>query len=99
LLALVFFSSITIATNRTVVPSHLESINSLALLRGSFAKGLGPTFAGFLVAFSVSSEVFTPHVGAIVIFAVIRLLGGATVVMTFLHLGEEGIKKEIEPTI
>jgi MFS family permease len=95
--ALVFFSSITIATNRTVVPSHRGSMNGLSMLGGSFAKGLGPIFAGFLVAFSVSSGVFTPHVGAIVVFAVIGLLGGATVVMTFLLLGEEGIKKESEP--
>jgi hypothetical protein len=93
---LVFFSSISIAANRTVIPSQRGTMNGLSMLGGSFAKGLGPTFAGFLVAFSISSGVFPPHSGAIVIFAAIGLLGSATVVMTFLLLGQEEEKTEPE---
>jgi hypothetical protein len=69
-----FYSSMAIATNRTVLTSHRASMNGLSMLGGSIAKGVGPAFAGFLVAFSVSSGVFSPHVGAVFVFAVISFL-------------------------
>jgi hypothetical protein len=92
---LVFFSSITIATNRTVIASHRGSMNGLSMLGGSFAKGLGPLFSGFLVSFSVSSGVFQPHVGAVVVFAVIGLIGCVPAAMTFTLLRDDGEDRQI----
>jgi MFS family permease len=83
---LAFFSSIIVATNRTVSPSHLGTMNGLAGLGGSVANGIGPTFAGVLVAFSLSSGVFTPEVGAIFMFLVIGVLGSLGTVAVYLVL-------------
>jgi MFS family permease len=69
-----FYSSIAITTNRTVLASHRASMNGLSMLGGSIAKGAGPAFAGCLVAFSLSSGVFSPHVGAAFVFAVLSFL-------------------------
>jgi hypothetical protein len=96
---LVFFSSITVATNRTVIASHRGSMNGLSMLGGSFAKGLGPLFSGFLVAFSVSSGVFQPHVGAVVVFVVIGLVGCLPAAMTFTLLRDDGEDGQIELSI
>eukprot|EP00529_Nitzschia_sp_RCC80_P014921 CAMPEP_0113442176 /NCGR_PEP_ID=MMETSP0014_2-20120614/1474_1 /TAXON_ID=2857 /ORGANISM="Nitzschia sp." /LENGTH=678 /DNA_ID=CAMNT_0000333065 /DNA_START=39 /DNA_END=2075 /DNA_ORIENTATION=+ /assembly_acc=CAM_ASM_000159 len=74
---LVFFSSITIVTNRTVIPSHRGTMNGLSMLGGSFAKGLGPVFAGGLVGFSYSG-VFKPQIGSWFVFLVIGLLATLT---------------------
>lgn len=70
----VFFSSITIATNRTVPASHRGTMNGLSMLGASCAKGAGPALAGLFVAFCVSSGVFSAHVGAVVVFAVMSFL-------------------------
>jgi hypothetical protein len=78
-----FFASTVVATNRTVIPSHRATMNGFSMMGGSVAKGLGPTFAGLLVSFSVSSGIFSPNVGAVLIFVVIGLTGLATAVMTY----------------
>lgn len=81
----IFFSSITVATNRTVPATHRASMNGLSMLGGSMAKACGPTFAGFLVAFCLSSGVVPQRVGGALIFLVIALLGIAVAfVSTFL---------------
>jgi hypothetical protein len=54
------------------------------------AKGIGPTFAGVLVAFSLSSGVFTPEVGAVFVFLVIGIFGSlGTVAVYFLLHGPD----------
>jgi MFS family permease len=83
---LVFFSSITIATNRTVIPSHRGTMNGLSMLGGSCAKGLGPVFAGLLVSFGISSGIFAPKVGAIFVFATIGLCAAVTAAVTVLFM-------------
>jgi MFS family permease len=88
---LAFFSSIIVATNRTVSPSHRGAMNGLAELGGSVAKSFGPTFAGFLVAFSLSSGVFTPEVGAVFMYLVFGIFGslGTVAVFFLLHDPDE----------
>jgi MFS family permease len=83
---LVFFSSITIATNRTVLPCHRGTMNGLSMLGGSFAKGLGPIVAGWLTAFGISSGTFSPHVGAVLVFVVIGMSALITACMTLTML-------------
>ncbi|KAL3910025.1 MAG: hypothetical protein SGARI_002319 [Bacillariaceae sp.] len=90
---LVFFSSVTIATNRTVIPSHRGTMNGLSMLGGSFAKGLGPIFAGWLTAFGISSGVFPPKIGAVMVFMVIGSSAAATAVMTLMMLGDKEIQE------
>jgi MFS family permease len=85
------FSSIIVAGNRTVAPCHRGTMNGLAELGGSVGKAIGPTFAGFLAAFSLSSGVFTPLVGAIFMFLVIGGLGslGTAALFCLLHDPDE----------
>jgi hypothetical protein len=65
-------------------------MNGLSMLGASFAMGLGPLFSGFLVSFSVSSGVFQPHVGAVVVFAAIGLIGCLPAAMTSTLLRGDG---------
>ena len=87
--SMVFFSSIAVATNRTVVPSHRGTMNGLSTLGGSVSKGLAPTFAGLLVAFSVSSGFIPRDIGGFVIFGFIGMMGLITVIMSFNMLGDD----------
>ena len=86
---LVFFSSITIATNRTVIPAHRGTMNGMSMLGGSFAKAFGPMFAGWLTAVAISSGAFPPKVGAALVFVVISLFGIITAIMTSVVLGRK----------
>jgi len=85
---LVFFSSITIATNRTVIASHRGTMNGLSMLGGSVAKALGPIAAGWLVSFGISSGTFAPRVGAAMVFVVIGVSSAITAWITFRLLVE-----------
>jgi len=86
----VFFSSMTIALNRTVPVSQRGTMNGISMMGGSVAKGLGPIFAGALVAFSLSGGVFqSGAIGGWVIFGVLGLLASFVAVGVFLYLGDE----------
>lgn len=87
IMACMCFSSLAIATNKTV-PHHLRAkMNGIAVLGSSVAKGLGPLFAGALVSFSFSSiGVIPASYGSIIIFGTIGLLGvGASCLLSGLH--------------
>ena len=49
-----FYTSISVAANRSVTASNRAALNGLTMLGGSITKGLGPLMSGFLVSFSVS---------------------------------------------
>jgi hypothetical protein len=70
----IYFSSITIATNRTVPASLRAATNGLGSLGASIAKGIGPAVCGFFVAFNFSSGIVPPQVGAVAVFGVLSLL-------------------------
>jgi len=77
----VVFSTLTMTTNRTV-PFHARAtMNGFSMLGGSLGKALGPTFAGTLFAFSVSSGVFKPPFGSVNVFCIIALLGLVLIAM------------------
>jgi hypothetical protein len=84
-----YFTTLVVALNRSVVPSHRGTMSGLTTLGGSITKGVGPTFAGLLVAFSLSSGVFSPHVGAVFMWLVIGGLGCVNSVATFMLLHED----------
>lgn len=86
---LVFFSSLTVALNRTVLPTHRGTMNGLSTLGGSVAKALGPTFAGALVTFSFSSGIFSPHVGAIFVWLVIGGLGAVVAILSHILIRDD----------
>ncbi|KAL7571379.1 hypothetical protein ACA910_007688 [Epithemia clementina (nom. ined.)] len=81
-------SSLIVTMNRSVSnPSHRGAVNGFCTMGGSVAKALGPPFAGLLVAFSLSSNVFaTPSIGAIFMFAVLASMGAATALCVILLL-------------
>jgi len=85
--ALVFFSSISVAVNRSVPSCERGTMNGLSVLGGSFAKGFGPAFAGFLVTYSVA---WFEEYGSIMMFASIGLLGCCVMVSTFLFIHDDG---------
>ena len=74
-----FFTSMSIALNKTVEASQRASLNGLATIGGSIAKGIGPIVAGFLVTASFSSALVPAQYGSIIIFCCIGLMGIATV--------------------
>ena len=84
--ASVFFSSISIAMNRTVPTTHRGTMNGVSMLGGSFAKAFGPASAGVLVAFCIGSGVFPPHIGAAIVFAVLAGIGVFGTVLCFVYL-------------
>jgi MFS family permease len=84
-----FLSSLTVALNRTVLPSHRGAMNGFVALGGSVARAVGPVFSGALVAFSFSSGVVPPQVGAFIMFAVIGFLGLMVAALTYLILHED----------
>jgi len=86
---LALFSSLTVALNRTVLPSHRATMNGLSAVGGSTAKALGPTFSGALVAFSFSSGVFSPHAGAMFMFLVLAAMGTIVVVLSFVLIHDD----------
>jgi hypothetical protein len=61
-------------------------VNGLSVLGGSVAKGLGPVFAGILVASSVS---ITGKYASIFIFSVVGMFTLAVVVLIAVYLNEE----------
>ncbi len=84
----IFFSSITVATNRTVPAAQRASMNGLSMLGGSLSKACGPAFAGFLVAFCLSSGVVPQKIGGALIFVVIAFLGVSVAFVTTFLLKE-----------
>merc|ERR1711862_30297 len=75
--ASLFFTGVSIATNRLVPTSHRGTMNGLSVLGGSVFKALGPAVAGALVAFCVSSSVFAsnPVIGSFIVFGLIGFAG------------------------
>ena len=57
-LFMAFLSSLMVGMNRTVIPAHRGTMNGFCTLGGSITKAIGPSFAGFLVAISLSSGIF-----------------------------------------
>jgi Major Facilitator Superfamily len=81
--ALVFFSSISVATNRTVPSSRRGTMNGLSMLGGSVAKALGPAFAGLLTTLSAS---WLGRYASLLIFGTIGILGICVTWNTFVFL-------------
>ena len=69
----VVFSSLTMATNKTVPAHHRATMNGFSMLGGSLAKALGPAFAGVL--FSSCNKHITPPYGSVVVYSIIASLG------------------------
>jgi MFS family permease len=82
-------SSLTVALNRTVLPSHRGAMNGLVALGGSAARAVGPIFSGALIACSLSSSFIPPRIGAFVMFFVIGLLGSMVASLTYFILHED----------
>ena len=87
-MAIAFFTTLMVAMNRSVAPSHRGTMNGLATLGGSITKGIGPTFTGLLVAFSLSAGFWSPQVGAVFMWGVIGGLGCVNSIATFMMLHE-----------
>jgi len=68
-----FFSTLTMALNRTVPVQQRGTMNGLCMLGASVGKGLGPIFAGILYSTSVAN--ITSPYGSVVVYAIIAALG------------------------
>jgi MFS family permease len=91
--ALVFFSNISVAVNRSVPSSERATMNGLSMLGGSIAKGLGPIFAGFLVTSSVA---WFGKYGSLMIFTSIGLLGCGVMTCAFIFLHDEDVTPSVD---
>lgn len=70
--ALLFFSSISVVINRTVDPAHRATVNGLAVVGASMARGVGPFLAGVLMTVSI---VLCGSQAAWLVFGVIGCMG------------------------
>lgn len=87
------FSTVTMATNRTVPTNQQATLNGLSMLGGSFAKALGPLFGGVL--FSASVGKFTPPYGSVVVYGTTAILGiFLSVLVYFLREYDQDEKEE-----
>ena len=77
-----FFTAMTIATNKTVEPSVRGRLNALVLMGNSAGRGLGPLAAGGLCSFSFSGTIVPAQFGSWLIWTVISSLG----LMTLLYM-------------
>ena len=84
--SLVFFSSISVATNRTVPVCDRASMNGLSVLGGSVAKALGPTFAGLLTTGSVK---WLGRYASLLVFGTISMIGLCVTLLAFVFLRDE----------
>ena len=92
--SLLFFSSISVAVNRSVVGSPndignnnnngLAVTNGLSMLGGSAAKACGPIVAGMLVKQSI--QAFPSHAAAWVVYATLAVGGALLAYTTQFHL-------------
>ena len=97
--ASVTFSTLTMTTNRTVVPAHRATMNGLSMLGGSLAKGAGPAFTGIL--FSTSVDNITPPYGSALVYSTISLLGLGLFVQSLLLSEHKTLidKKSVAPSV
>lgn len=65
----IFFSSITIATNRTCSSHERASMNGLSMLGASIGKALGPALAGVFCALN-----FGNRTGGLIVFGVLSIM-------------------------
>ena len=87
--ASLFFTSVSIATNRLVPTSHRGSMNGLSVLGSSVSKAMGPAVAGVLVAFCVSSGIFAnPVIGSFFVFGLIGVGGTLVGGLAYHYLNE-----------
>lgn len=70
-----FFTSISVVLNQTVEANQRATLNGVAALGGSIAKGIGPIVAGVLVS---SSFYMLTRYGSIMIFTCIACMGVGT---------------------
>jgi len=98
----VVFSTITMATNRTVPDNQRATMNGLSMLGGSLTKALGPLFGGIL--FSTSVNNVTAPFGSVVVWSTIAFLGVCLALQAYFlreydgHINEMKNKTEDEST-
>lgn len=85
---LLFFSSISVAVNRSVPASQMATTNGLAMLGGSVAKSLGPLLAGWLVTQSVA---WCGPSGSLLMYGVLGVLGASLTLACYAWLGDEEV--------
>lgn len=88
-------SSLTVALNRTVLPSHRGAMNGLVALGGSAARAVGPIFSGALITVCLSSSLIPPRIGAIMLFVVIGILGSIVASLTYFILLDEDKDEDV----
>jgi MFS family permease len=88
-LSSVFFSSLSMAVNRSVPAHQRGTMNGLSVLGGSVTKALGPAFSGVMVAFCVASGIFEPHVGIMVVFSTFSVICVSVAYSSFYYLKED----------
>jgi MFS family permease len=87
----VFFTSITVLTNRSVSSEQRATMNGLSMLGGSAAKALGPVFAGFLASQSVQ---WMGSAASILMYGVVGMIGILVALSTYTMLGQEDLDRQ-----
>eukprot|EP00536_Pseudo-nitzschia_multiseries_P001141 jgi/Psemu1/250246/estExt_Genewise1Plus.C_140103 len=79
----IFMGCATIGSNACIEhSSQRASMNGLQSMVASLGRGVGPIVAGYLVAFTMSSEAISPQLSGWVVYAVLVLVGMVTYLST-----------------
>jgi MFS family permease len=87
----VFFTSITVLTNRSVPSEQRATMNGLSMLGGSAAKALGPVFAGFLASQSVA---WMGSSASILMYGVVGMIGTLVALSTYTMLSQDDLNRQ-----
>ncbi|GAX17178.1 hypothetical protein FisN_10Lh025 [Fistulifera solaris] len=87
----VFFTSITVLTNRSVPSEQRATMNGLSMLGGSAAKALGPVFAGFLASQSVE---WMGNSASILMYGVVGMIGILVALSTYTMLSQDDLDRQ-----
>ncbi|KAL7581305.1 hypothetical protein ACA910_006070 [Epithemia clementina (nom. ined.)] len=94
---MVFYSNVAVAMNRSVPPDHRATAQGVCGMGENIAKGLGPSFAGFLTSSAVRSF---GHYGSLLTFGTVGAIGTIFALCTLFCLRDvsvdSGLNQEIE---
>lgn len=96
---MVFFSTVTMACNQTVPAHYRATMNGLATVGGSVAKGIGPALAGILVSVCLSLFPHNTVSAAMALFGTLSLIALAISVLSWFLLREPRRQQQQEQQI
>ena len=95
---IVYFSGSSLGANQSVEPEELSIMNGISMLGGSVAQAVGPSAAGLVTSFALTSGVFVPYVGVYLAFSIVTGIGLILTLFTVCVLKKHYVDGRIVPS-